>query len=66
VIDDYHGCGNALLTRATALAGPAPFNTGRDQGGGEDDDLFAELKAQGRRFAWAAEASVLEHPAAHG
>lgn len=65
VIDDFHGCGNALLTRATALPGSAPFNTGRDQGGGEDDDLFAELKAQGRRFAWAAEAAVLEHPAAH-
>jgi hypothetical protein len=65
VIEDYHGCGNALLTRATALPCAAPFNTGRDQGGGEDDDLFAELKAQGRRFAWAAEASVLEHPAPH-
>lgn len=65
VIDDYHGCGNALLTRATALPGPSPFDTSRDEGGGEDDDLFAELKAKGRRFAWAADAAVLEHPAPH-
>ncbi|MDP8915909.1 MAG: glycosyltransferase family 2 protein [Pseudomonadota bacterium] len=65
VIDEFHGCGNALLTRATTLTGATPFNTARDQGGGEDDDLFAELQAQGRRFAWAAEAAVIEHPAPH-
>ena len=65
VIDDFYGCGNALLTRATTLTDPAPFNTLRDQGGGEDDDLFTELQARGRRFAWAADAGVVEHPAPH-
>jgi glycosyltransferase involved in cell wall biosynthesis len=59
------GCGNSLLTRATALAGPNPFNTAMDQVGGEDDVLFSGLADQGRRFAWAPEAWVWEHAAPH-
>ena len=59
------GCGNSLHTRATALAGPGPFNTAMDQVGGEDDVLFSGLIDQGRRFAWAPDAWVWEHPAPH-
>ena len=57
----YWGCGNSLMTRATALAGPAPFDTARDQTGGEDDILFRRLQAEGWRFAWSREAWVWEH-----
>ena len=49
------------MTRATALKGPTPFDTGADQIGGEDDRLFTALKNEGRRFAWAADARVIEH-----
>ncbi len=54
------GCGNSLMRRATALAGPGPFDTAADAIGGEDDRLFARLKAAGGRFAWAADAGLWE------
>ncbi len=60
LIDKPFGCGNALLVRATALPGPAPFDVAADQLGGEDDALFAALKARGGRFGWAAGAWVAE------
>src|SRR5690606_19885215 len=41
------GCGNSLMVRSTALPGPAPFDAGTDQAGGEDDALFAALAARG-------------------
>lgn len=59
------GCGNSIMTRATALPGAAPFETRADQSGGEDDLLFAALRARGGRFGWAADAWVLEHAPAH-
>lgn len=55
-----YGCGASLMTRATALPGAAPFDTAADQTGGEDDRLFAGLARSGARFAWAAEAIVVE------
>lgn len=58
-----YGCGNSLMTRATALAGDAPFDTEADASGGEDDRLFHTLRARGAVFAWAAEAVVFEYPA---
>jgi glycosyltransferase involved in cell wall biosynthesis len=61
----YWGCGNSLMTRAAALPGSAPFDFGADQTGGEDDVLFAALRARGGRFAWAADAWVIEHAPAH-
>lgn len=64
-IETHYGCGNSLLTRATTLAGPAPFDAAMDQVGGEDDRLFNRLRAEGRRFAWASEAWVWEHAPAH-
>ncbi|HEV7228317.1 glycosyltransferase family 2 protein [Brevundimonas sp.] len=60
LIDKPWGCGNALLVRATALPGPAPFDVAADQQGGEDDVLFARVKASGGRFGWAANARVSE------
>lgn len=60
LIEEPWGCGNALLVRATALPGPAPFDVAADQLGGEDDALFARVKASGGRFGWAARAWVSE------
>lgn len=65
VIDIPHGCGNSLLVRATALPGAAPFNAAADQSGGEDDALFAALKARGGRFGWASDAWVDEFAPPH-
>lgn len=59
------GCGNALMVRATALPGPAPFDTAADQTGGEDDKLFAALSARGGRYGWAADAWVDEFAPPH-
>ncbi len=59
--ETVHGCGNSMMTRATALAGPAPFDLRANETGGEDDRLFERLKGEDRRFAWAAEAWVYEH-----
>lgn len=59
------GCGNSLMRRSTALPGPTPFETRADQTGGEDDILFEALKARRGRFAWAADAWVVEHAPAH-
>lgn len=64
-IEEPYGCGNALLVRATALPGDAPFHVGSDQIGGEDDVLFAALKARGGRFGWAADAWVEEFAPPH-
>ena len=61
VIQHVHGCGNSMMSRATALQGPAPFDIRANHTGGEDDMLFARLKVQNARFAWAAEAKVDEH-----
>lgn len=65
LIDTPYGCGASLMTRAVALPGLAPFDVGMDQTGGEDDALFAALKARGARFAWAANAWVDEFAPAH-
>lgn len=61
VTEVVHGCGNAMMTRATALAATAPFDVRANETGGEDDRLFQQLTNEGRRFAWAAEAWVWEH-----
>jgi hypothetical protein len=59
-----YGCGNSLLRRAAALPGAAPFETGCDETGGEDDALFQDLIARGGKLAWAADALAWEHPPA--
>lgn len=65
LIDAPYGCGNSLMVRATALPGQAPFDEATDQAGGEDDALFAALRARGGRFGWAADAMVEEFAPAH-
>lgn len=57
----YYGIGNALLVRNALLASPAPFADEANEKGGEDDILFSHAQAAGRRFAWAADAAVIEH-----
>lgn len=64
-IDHVYGSGNSLMVRATALPGAAPFDTDADHTGGEDDALFRELRARNGRFAWAADAWVMEYAPAH-
>ncbi|MBW8303721.1 MAG: glycosyltransferase [Brevundimonas sp.] len=65
LIDTAYGCGNSLMVRATALPGQTPFDAASDQTGGEDDALFAALRASGGRFGWAAGAMVEEFAPAH-
>lgn len=65
LIEHAYGCGNSLLVRRTALPGASPFDPAADRSGGEDDVLFAALKARGGRFGWAAEAWVEEFAPPH-
>ena len=65
LIEEPFGCGNSLMVRGTALPGHAPFDTAADLAGGEDDALFAALRARGGRFGWAPEAMVEEFAPAH-
>lgn len=62
VIDHYYGCGNSLIRRAALPGRDQPFSAERNDIGGEDDLLFAEMKQAGARFAWCAEAFVWEDP----
>lgn len=56
-----YGIGNALTRRAGLLDGPQPFDPAANDSGGEDDILFARARGLGARFAWAADAGVIEH-----
>ncbi len=64
VVEEAFGCGNSLMRRA-AMGGDAkgPFKPRSNFIGGEDDVLFTAMRAAGKRFAWAADAVVYEHPA---
>ena len=62
VIDHFYGCGNSLIRRAAMPDRADVFSAERNDIGGEDDLLFAEMKAGGARFAWCAEAHVHEDP----
>jgi succinoglycan biosynthesis protein ExoM len=64
-IDEPYGCGNSLFLRARTLQGPAPFDVGTDQSGGEDDALFQTLAKQGAIWGWASNAWVEEAAPAH-
>jgi succinoglycan biosynthesis protein ExoM len=65
LIETVYGCGNSIMTRSSALLGIEPFDTDANHTGGEDDRLFCRLRAEGARFAWAAEAVVEEHAPSH-
>lgn len=62
LIDHYYGCGDSLVRRSAMLDPAAPFSAIRNHIGGEDDLLFGQMRAAGRRFAWAPEAWVWEDP----
>jgi glycosyltransferase involved in cell wall biosynthesis len=55
-----YGMGNSLQPRAM-FDEPGPFNVRANETGGEDDALFAAWAEAGARFAWGAEANVVEH-----
>ena len=59
---DYFGCGNSLVRREALPPGDTPFAVERNDIGGEDDLLFARMKAGGARFVWCEEAWVWEDP----
>ena len=61
VIDDFYGCGNSLFDMEQMPEGRPLFDTRANETGGEDDFLFHKLDDLGKRFAWAADASVFEH-----
>lgn len=54
-----YGIGNSLQPRV--MFEDEHFDTRADQSGGEDDKLFALWAEAGARFAWAADAWVIEH-----
>ncbi|HRK23427.1 MAG TPA: glycosyltransferase family 2 protein [Beijerinckiaceae bacterium] len=56
----YLGTNNSMFDRARCLAGAGTFETSLNETGGEDSLLLKRLVLTGRRFAWAAEAEVLE------
>jgi glycosyltransferase involved in cell wall biosynthesis len=63
LIDHAYGCGDSLVRRSALPDPHQPFSPQRNHTGGEDDLLFAEMKAAGARFAWAPDAYVWEDPA---
>lgn len=56
----YLGTNNSLFARARCFEGDAPFDADLNETGGEDSLLLRRLVLRGRRFAWAANAPVLE------
>jgi len=62
IIAHHYGCGDSLVRRAALPHPTAPFETSRNETGGEDDELFAEMKRAGARFAWTPDALVFEDP----
>tara|TARA_R110002073_G_scaffold18767_14_gene69215 strand:+ start:2717 stop:3646 length:930 start_codon:yes stop_codon:yes gene_type:complete len=64
LIGDYYGCGNSLIRREALPDLKTPFAVERNAIGGEDDLLFAQMKAANARFVWCEEAWVWEDPSA--
>lgn len=56
----YLGTNNSLFARARCLASVDPFDASLNESGGEDSLLLKRLVMQGRRFAFAAGARVIE------
>jgi cellulose synthase/poly-beta-1,6-N-acetylglucosamine synthase-like glycosyltransferase len=62
LLNHYYGCGDSLIRRAALPSQAEPFSVRNNHSGGEDDLLFAAMRANGARFAWAPEAWVWEDP----
>ncbi len=60
IVAKPYGMGNSLQPRRM-FEESAPFNPSANQRGGEDDTLFSAWAEAGAQFAWAADASVIEH-----
>lgn len=58
--DESYGIGNSLQPRLM-FDEPQSFDPRANQTGGEDDALFASWAEAGAKFAWAADAWVIEH-----
>jgi glycosyltransferase involved in cell wall biosynthesis len=58
--DAPYGIGNSLQPRLM-FDEPQPFDPRANETGGEDDALFTAWAEAGARFAWAADAWVIEH-----
>lgn len=55
------GCGNSLIDRRDVPLPEPPFDLRTNEVGGEDDLLFVGLQNAGVRFAWSADAEVIEY-----
>jgi len=55
------GCGNSLIDREAVPLPDPPFDARTNEVGGEDDLLFVGLQNAGIRFAWSADAEVIEY-----
>jgi len=56
----YLGTNNSMFDRARCFSESVPFDVDLNESGGEDSLLLLRLKKCGCRFAWAAEARVVE------
>lgn len=56
----YLGTNNSMFDRMRCLDAAMPFDTSLNESGGEDSLLLRRLVKAGRRFAWAAQARVIE------
>jgi glycosyltransferase involved in cell wall biosynthesis len=62
IVPRAYGCGCSLVRKAAMPDRAEPFSRARNASGGEDDLMFAEMKAMGARFAWSPDAWVWEAP----
>jgi glycosyltransferase involved in cell wall biosynthesis len=60
ILKTYYGCGNSLVRRAALPTKTDPFSIGRNNMGGEDDELFQTLLDENKTIAWAHRAFVYE------
>lgn len=61
LIPTFFGCGNALLDLRQLPERRPLFDAATNETGGEDDNLFSDIRRRGARFAWAGKARVWEH-----
>ena len=60
VLKTYYGCGNSLIRASLIEDWADPFETCRNESGGEDDAFFHTLKDRDALMVWAGEATVFE------
>lgn len=60
LVSEFYGCGNSLLDRGFIDLPVPPFDLSTNETGGEDDQLFSYLRAQGGQIVWTDETHVCE------